>query len=157
MRSSSQKSSTWSDKGQNLLKNYLKLADRKSKTKGGIAILSSTGEHAWTEGRWPSSDWTSMGSLVSAWRATAEGLNSLLKVPGHRLIAGDKKNYWIAWNDQRWLVFGVHAPLLDRELKEIFSWLKKAPKSDSQRANMAEALSGLNEEGLDSVLKKGLR
>ncbi len=153
---SSKKTLSWSDQGLEALKAYTKSHMKKGSSSAAIAVLSSTGELVCSHGAWRSVDWTSVGSLVSAWRATVEALNAVLKVTSKHMIAGENKTYWLAWDDQKWVVLGLNMTYSAKGLKTVFAWLKKSSRSQTPRRDLSVELSGLTSEGLDSVLKKGL-
>jgi hypothetical protein len=144
---------TWNEKGETLLRDYLK----KSKSSGGaIAVLSRYGEVLWKEGKWKSTDWTSLGSLVTALKATSDGIAGSLRVKAKTIVIGDSANgCWMYSANGQWNIVGVKIQLKDSLLKDILQLLKSA-KGMGSESNLSQELAGLSPEGIESVLRKGL-
>jgi hypothetical protein len=144
---------TWNEKGETLLRDYLK----KSKSSGGaIAVLSRYGEVLWKEGKWKSTDWTSLGSLVTALKATSDGIAGSLRVKAKTIAIGDSANgCWMYSANGQWNIVGVKIQLKDSLLKDILQLLKSA-KGMGSESNLSQELAGLSPEGIESVLRKGL-
>ncbi len=144
---------TWNEKGETLLRDYLK----KSKSSGGaIAVLSRYGEVLWKEGKWKSTDWTSLGSLITALKATSDGIAGSLKVKAKTIAIGDSANgCWMYSANGQWNIVGVKIQLKDSLLKDILQLLKSA-KGMGSESNLSQELAGLSPEGIESVLRKGL-
>ncbi|MDB5037003.1 MAG: hypothetical protein JWQ35_531 [Bacteriovoracaceae bacterium] len=143
----------WQQSGEALLSAYLK---KLKSAQGSLVVLSSFGDLLLKSGKKIDHlDWTSIGSIFSAVRGAAGGLNKLLFSRTSVVQFGDpKKGYWLELLPENCLIVGIGVPHQAKDLKKVQSHLKSNSRALSGGAFGSEALDGMSEATVDAAIGK---